>query len=104
MKAQLRPTVQSEVREFRFRARVARDQLELYRDSLLPYAEQSLESTRSGFESGRATFLDILDSQRALLNLRLGEVMARDELQGIGPFGTRRRHGPGLPAAHQHHH
>ncbi|HVR35873.1 MAG TPA: TolC family protein [Methylomirabilota bacterium] len=78
--AQLRATVQSEVREFWFRARVARDQLELYRDSLLPYAEQSLDSTRSGFESGRATFLDVLDSQRALLNLRLGEVMTRDEL------------------------
>lgn len=43
-----------------------------YRDSLLPLAGQALENTRSGYESGRLSILDLIDSERSILELKLG--------------------------------
>lgn len=43
---------------------------------LLPQAEQSLESSRSGYEVGRIDFLDLLDSQVSLLRAELRHVRA----------------------------
>lgn len=45
--------------------------MRLYRDSLLPRAQQALEVTRSAFESGKADFMDFIDSQRILLAFKL---------------------------------
>jgi outer membrane protein TolC len=42
-----------------------------YRDSLLPLADQALENTRSGYESGRLSVLDMIDSERSILDLKL---------------------------------
>ena len=51
--------------------RDARRKIVLYRDSLLPKAQQALEVTRSAFETGKADFLDFIDSQRTLLAFSL---------------------------------
>ena len=42
-------------------------QTTLYRDTLIPRARQALEVTEISYESGGATLLDVIDSQRELL-------------------------------------
>jgi outer membrane protein TolC len=49
-----------------------REQLDLYRHALLPQAEQSLESSEAAYKTGKLTFLELLDSERFLLNVRYG--------------------------------
>src|SRR6266480_2995161 len=74
-------------REQKEALRLLRDQLakvetfhhhvELFRDKLVPQAEQAFEATRLSYESGKATFLDWISAQR---NLRDIEAMGRDHL------------------------
>jgi cobalt-zinc-cadmium efflux system outer membrane protein len=48
------------------------DQLALYQHALIPQARQSLESSESAYETGKISFLELLDSERFLLNVRYG--------------------------------
>jgi outer membrane protein TolC len=43
----------------------------LYRTTILPQAEQSLESARAGYRAGKAGFLDLIDTQRAWRGFQL---------------------------------
>ncbi len=43
----------------------------LYRTTILPQAEQSLESARVGYRAGKGGFLDLIDSQRAWRGFQL---------------------------------
>ncbi len=43
-------------------------QIALYRDTLIPRSRQALEVTEISYESGAATLLDVIDSQRELLS------------------------------------
>jgi len=45
--------------------------IDLYRNSLLPKAEQSLQATQRAFEADRADFLDLIEAQRTLLEFKL---------------------------------
>jgi cobalt-zinc-cadmium efflux system outer membrane protein len=54
-----------------FQYRDAERKVTLYKESLLPRAQQALEVTRSAFESGNASFLDLIDTQRTLLEFEL---------------------------------
>lgn len=49
----------------------ARRRIALYRDDLLPLARQAEENTRTAYESGSATLLDLIDAERSLLDLEL---------------------------------
>lgn len=60
-----------------FQYRDAKRKMALYKEKLLPRAEQALEVTRSAFESGKADFLDFIDSQRTLLEFELAYEEAR---------------------------
>src|SRR5947207_1058573 len=51
--------------------------VELFRDKLVPQARQAFEANRLSYESGKASFLDWITSQR---NLRDVEAMARQHL------------------------
>src|SRR5437667_10163771 len=51
--------------------------VELFRDKLVPQAQQAFEATQLSYESGKATFLDWISAQR---NLRDIEAMARHHL------------------------
>jgi outer membrane protein TolC len=74
-------------REQKEALRLLRDQLakietfhhhvELFRDKLVPQAQQGFEATRLSYESGKATFLDWITAQR---NLRDIEAMGREHL------------------------
>jgi outer membrane protein TolC len=67
--------------------RLLRDQLakvetfhhhvELFRDKLVPQAQQAFEATQLSYESGKTTFLDWISTQR---NVRDVEAMGRDHL------------------------
>ncbi len=76
----VRNNVEADVQAAWFRAQLSHDQLLLYRQTLLPQAEQSFSATRAGYESAKTNFIDLLDSERALLALRLGEVMSEADL------------------------
>ncbi|MBF0225279.1 MAG: TolC family protein [Desulfobacterales bacterium] len=45
----------------------------LYRNTLIPKAKQAIEIAFKEFETGKATFLDILDTERSLLEFQLTE-------------------------------
>jgi outer membrane protein TolC len=49
----------------------SRTLVDLYRDSVLPQAEQSLASARAAYETDRVGFLELLDAQRSLLDFRI---------------------------------
>ncbi|MEO7166465.1 MAG: TolC family protein [Chthoniobacterales bacterium] len=78
--ADARNNVEADVQGAWFRAQLAHDQLLLYRQTLLPQAEQSFGSTQAGYESANTNFIDLLDSERALFALRLGTVMSEADL------------------------
>lgn len=45
--------------------------IDLYRDTLVPRAKQALKATETAFSTGRASFLDLIDAQRILLEFQL---------------------------------
>ena len=45
--------------------------IDLYRDTLLPRAEQNIKVNQMAFTSDKAGFLDLIDSQRILLGFQL---------------------------------
>ncbi len=50
----------------------ARRRVTLYRDTLIPKATESLHASLAGFEQGTADFLDLVDTERTLLEFQLG--------------------------------
>src|SRR5436309_12065001 len=87
-RANLTAAEQGLEREQKEASRLLRDQLakietfhhhvELFRDKLVPQAQQAFEATQLSYESGKTTFLDWISAQR---NLRDIEAMARDQLE-----------------------
>jgi outer membrane protein TolC len=55
------------------RLREAQHLLELSRERLLPATQDRVASARAAFESGQASFLELVDAQRALRSAELGE-------------------------------
>jgi cobalt-zinc-cadmium efflux system outer membrane protein len=51
----------------------------LYRDTVLPKAEQALGSSRQAYAAGQIAFVELIDSQRTLLDVRLMIAQARIE-------------------------
>ncbi|MEZ5398803.1 MAG: TolC family protein [Bryobacteraceae bacterium] len=55
-----------------FRIGTLADQINLFEKTLLPQAEQALRSTEAAYSTGTLGVLDLLDSERVLLQVRLG--------------------------------
>jgi outer membrane protein TolC len=55
------------------------EQWRLYQDTLVPQAKQSRDSSEAAYETGKLTFLELLDSERFLLNVRYGYAKVRSE-------------------------
>jgi len=51
--------------------RDAERKIDLYRDTLVPKAEQALQVTQQAFVAGKADFLDLIEAQRTLLEFKL---------------------------------
>ncbi len=75
----LRNQVQADIRSIAFDAETIREQIRLFETALLPQAEQSLRSGESAYASGEGGVLDLLDSQRMLLEIRLGLAQLRSD-------------------------
>jgi outer membrane protein TolC len=59
------------VRDAVLRAETAHSQLDLYGKVLIPQAERALDSTQAAYATGTLNALDLIDSERFLLNVRL---------------------------------
>ena len=66
----------SDMKTTLYNFRDAGRKVELYRDTLIPKALQSLNVTQTAFEAGRKDFLSLMDTQRTLLELELAHEKA----------------------------
>jgi cobalt-zinc-cadmium efflux system outer membrane protein len=57
--------------------RDAERKIDLFGDTLVPKAEQSLQVTQQGFEAGSTGFIALLDTQRVLLEFQLSHKKAQ---------------------------
>jgi outer membrane protein, heavy metal efflux system len=74
----------TELKEIMFRYRDAQRKITLYRDSLIPKTRELLSLSQRAYEAGNADFLDIIDSQRTLIDLELGyERALTDRIQAV---------------------
>ena len=84
-----------------FRLRDAQRQVDLYDNTLLPKAQESLVATQSAYSTGAAPFADMIDAQRVLLAFELAyaraatdhhqartllEKLTGEALQGVAGF------------------
>jgi outer membrane protein TolC len=69
--AQLHNRLHADLERAQFEYRDADRRVELYAFTLLPKARQSFEVTEDAFTSGDASFLDLVDAQRPLLEFEL---------------------------------
>ncbi len=67
----------AELKMAEYRLREARRRRQLYGDVLQVRASQAFQSTQTAYQSGAATFADLVDSQRELLAFRLGHLRAQ---------------------------
>jgi len=74
---QLQNRLLAELERALFEYRDAERRIELYAYTLLPKARQSFEVTEDAFTSGEATFTDLIDAQRTLLEFELAYERAR---------------------------
>src|SRR5581483_1597951 len=51
--------------------------LDVFQNQLLPKAQLSLQVARSAYLSGQQEFVNLIDAERALLDIQLSEVEAR---------------------------
>ncbi|MDY7107446.1 MAG: TolC family protein [Planctomycetota bacterium] len=61
----------SELQEAIFEHEDARRRVTLYRDTLIPKARESLQASLGSFQQGQSDYLDLVDTQRTLLEFRL---------------------------------
>jgi outer membrane protein TolC len=59
------------VKDYHFKVQTAERLVSLYRDSIIPQAEQSLKAAEIGYQTGQVDFLNLIDSQRVLLDFNL---------------------------------
>ena len=60
-----------------YRLRDAARKIDLYGDTLVPKAEQSLKVAQQGFETGKTTFISLIDAERMLIEFKLAHLRAQ---------------------------
>lgn len=79
----VRSTLNADITEEVYRIDDSQRRLVLYRESLVPRAREALQLTTAAYRAGSASVLDLLDSERALLEFELSYWRAcREYLQG----------------------
>lgn len=73
----LRTSIRTEIEDLRSRIARQRQQLNLLENDLILQARTTVEATLSAYSTGRTSFLDLLDAERMLFNLRMEQVDTR---------------------------
>lgn len=68
-----------QITEVLAKVRAQQQVVDLYRTTILPQAEQNMEAARAGYRTGRNSFLDFLEAERAWLEFRLAYYRALAE-------------------------
>ncbi len=71
MQTERRNSLASALERTVFRYEDARRRINLYRDTLLPKAQQALQAAETAFTAGSTDFLNLIDAQRVLLEFQL---------------------------------
>ena len=74
--ADMQTGVREEVHQLTVKTDAARREALLYRDQIIPRTESTLETIRTGWQTGQNTFREVLDTHRMLLEARLMFVRA----------------------------
>lgn len=69
-----------DVQDAYYKLTTARRTLELYRQALLPQAEARFAASEAGYRVGKVDFLDLLESERFLLDVRVMAAMTEGNL------------------------
>jgi len=69
--ADARNEMEFSIRDQVVRAGTLQEQIRLFEDVLIPQSEETLRSTESAYETGQLGVLDLLDSERVLLGVRI---------------------------------
>ncbi len=69
-----------DVQDAWFKLQTARRTLDLYKNTLLPQAEARFTASEAGYRTGKVDFLDLLESQRFLLQVCVMAAMAEGNL------------------------
>ena len=70
-RAKLVNDLELDVRDQVIRLQTLADQIRLFEDVLLPQAREAQRSTEAAYQTGQVGVLDLLDSERVLLDVRL---------------------------------
>jgi len=62
----------SRVNELYYEVKTAEEQIDLYKYSLMPQAEQAFKASEVGYLAGKVDFLNLLDSERMVLLIKTG--------------------------------
>jgi outer membrane protein TolC len=73
----LRTSIRTEIEDLRNRLERQEQQLSLLENDLIPQARTTVAATLSAYTTGRTSFLDLLDAERMLFNLRMEQVDTR---------------------------
>lgn len=68
-----------DARQAWFDAQTAQKTAHLYRNTLIPQAQTRFEASEAGYRTGRVDFMDVLESERFLLEARVMAAMAEGE-------------------------
>jgi cobalt-zinc-cadmium efflux system outer membrane protein len=64
--------MEASVRATGFQIQTLAEQIDLFEHTLIPQSQQALQSSETGYSTGTIGVLDLLDSERVLLDVRLG--------------------------------
>src|ERR1051326_3924632 len=69
-----------DVQDSHFKLLTARRTVDLYKTALIPQSEARFKASEAGYQTGKVDFLDLLESERFLLNARVMLAMAEGNL------------------------
>ena len=69
-----------DVQDAHFKSLTAKRTVDLYKGSLIPQAEARFKASEAAYRTGQSNFLELLESERFLLNARVMEAMAEGDL------------------------
>jgi outer membrane protein TolC len=73
--------VLASVKDLYYKTMAAKQQLDTYRTTIIPQAEQSLSASRTAYQTGTTSFLMLIDAYRTLVMLTKDYFMTRMQFE-----------------------